>query len=532
MVLSVRVCTSVRRISMQSPPNYRRMILESRVYDVADQTRLQEAPALSRALQNRVLLKREDLQPVFSFKIRGAYNKMANMSKEEKAIGCVCCSAGNHAQGVAISASKLGIYAKIVMPLSTPDIKVDAVRHHGGKFVDIVLHGKSFDDAAAEARRLVEQEKLTSVLPFDDPYVIAGQGTIGMEILQQTSGFGDNLDAIFVCTGGGGMLAGIAAWVKQIRPSVKVIGVEAADAAGMTASLQAGKVVELDHIGLFADGAAVKKVGTETFRVCSEYVDEMVTVSTDEICAAIKAGFNDTRAILEPAGVLSIAGMTQYAKTRGISGCLFVAVTSGANMDFARLRFVSERADSHERLLAIEIDEKPGAFLSLNRRLDAVGVRITEFSYRYDNSEKARVHLSFHSPSADHADAAILELQKDESKSSRGYHVLDLSENELAKVHTRHLAGGRVRGGVENERLYRFEFPDHPRALTSFLEALQTTWNISLFHYRNHGADIGRVLVGFQVSRENSDHFLTFLNQVAYVFHEETDNQMYQEFML
>ncbi|KAG6977425.1 hypothetical protein JG688_00000356 [Phytophthora aleatoria] len=502
------------------------MILESRAYDVAEQTLLQEAPALSHALQNRVLLKREDLQPVFSFKIRGAYNKMASLSDEEKAAGCVCCSAGNHAQGVALSARKLGVRAKIVMPLATPDIKVNAVRHHGKEFVDIVLHGKTFDDAAAEARRLVEEEKLTMILPFDDPYVIAGQGTIGMEILQQTSGSGEKLDAIFVASGGGGMLAGIAAWVKQIRPSVKVIGVEAADAAGMTASLQAGKVVELDHVGLFADGAAVKKVGTETFRVCAEYVDEMVTVSTDEICAAIKAGFNDTRAILEPAGVLSIAGMTQYVKTRGLSGCQFVAVTSGANIDFARLRFVSERADSHERLLAVEIDENPGAFLRLNRRLDAVGVRITEFSYRYANAQKARVHLSFHSPSADHAVAAIRELQEEESP------VLDLSDNELAKVHTRYLAGGRARGDVQNERLYRFEFPDRPRALATFLEALQSSWNISLFHYRNHGADVGRVLVGFQVPEEDHERFQTFLNQLAYVFHEETDNQMYQEFML
>ncbi|KAL3661443.1 hypothetical protein V7S43_013646 [Phytophthora oleae] len=530
-----RAGAAVRCLSTQ-PPNYRRMILESRVYDVAEQTPLQDAPALSHALQNRVLLKREDMQPVFSFKIRGAYNKMASLTAEEKAAGCVCCSAGNHAQGVALSASKLGVRAKIVMPLATPDIKVNAVRHHGGDFVDIVLHGKTFDDAAAEARRLVEEEKLTMILPFDDPYVIAGQGTIGMEILQQTSGSGEKLDAIFVASGGGGMLAGIAAWVKQIRPSVKVIGVEAADAAGMTVSLEAGHVVELDHVGLFADGAAVKKIGAETFRVCADTVDEMVTVSTDEICAAIKAGFNDTRTILEPAGVLSIAGMTQYAKTRGLSGCQFVAVTSGANIDFARLRFVSERADSHERLLAVEIDENPGAFLRLNRRLDAVGVRITEFSYRFADAQKARIHLSFHSPSAEHAAAAIRELQEEESPLgfARGgaYQVLDLSDNELAKVHTRYLAGGRARGDVQNERLYRFEFPDRPRALATFLEAVQSSWNISLFHYRNHGADVGRVLVGFQVPDEDHEHFQSFLNQLAYVFNEETDNEMYQEFML
>ncbi|KAG7398830.1 Threonine dehydratase biosynthetic, chloroplastic [Phytophthora boehmeriae] len=531
-----RLGAAVRRQSTSSsPPNYRRMILESRVYDVAVQTPLQEAPALSHELQNRVLLKREDLQPVFSFKIRGAYNKMASLSSEEKAAGCVCCSAGNHAQGVALSARMLGVKAKVVMPLATPDIKVNAVRHHGGEYVDIVLHGKSFDDAAAEARRLVKEENLTMLLPFDDPYVIAGQGTIGMEILQQSSGSGDKLDAIFVACGGGGMLAGISAWVKQIRPSVKVIGVEAADAAGMTASLEAGKPVELEHVGLFADGAAVKLVGSETYRVCAENVDEMVTVSTDEICAAIKAGFNDTRAILEPAGVLSIAGMTQYAKTRGLSGCQFAAVTSGANIDFARLRFVSERADSHERLLAVEIDETPGAFLRLNRCLDAVGVRITEFSYRYADAQKARVHLSFHSPSAEHAAAAIRELQEEESPMgfARGtYKVLDLSDNELAKVHTRYLAGGRAQGDIQNERLYRFEFPDRPRALATFLESLQREWNISLFHYRNHGADVGRVLVGFQVPTEDHERFQAFLNQLAYVFHEETNNEMYREFML
>ncbi|CEG47205.1 threonine ammonia-biosynthetic [Plasmopara halstedii] len=508
------------------------MILESRVYDVAEETPLQKAPVLTHALQNHVLLKREDLQPVFSFKIRGAYNKMASLSEKERAVGCVCCSAGNHAQGVALSARKLGIRAKVVMPLATPDIKVNAVRQHGQELVDIILFGKTFDDAALEAHRLVEQEKLTLILPFDDPYVIAGQGTIGMEILQQTSGNGEKLDAIFVASGGGGMLAGIAAWVKQIRPSVKVIGVEAADAAGMTKSLQAGKVVELDHVGLFADGAAVKKVGAETFRVCSAYVDEMVTVSTDEICAAIKAGFNDTRAILEPAGVLSIAGMTQYAKTRGLSGCQFVAVTSGANIDFARLRFVSERADSHESLLAVEINESPGAFLRLNHRLDTAGVRITEFSYRYANTQKARVHLSFHSPTADHAEAAIQTLKDEMSFRGDTFQVLDLSNNELAKVHTRYLAGGRARGGVKNERLYRFEFPDRPRALATFLEALQPTWNISLFHYRNHGADVGRVLVGFQVSENDLVRFQTFLDQLAYVFHEETDNNMYQQFML
>uniref|UniRef100_K3XBL6 Threonine dehydratase n=1 Tax=Globisporangium ultimum (strain ATCC 200006 / CBS 805.95 / DAOM BR144) TaxID=431595 RepID=K3XBL6_GLOUD len=509
--------------SDESPPNYRRMVLESRVYDVARQTPLQHAPSLSHELQNRVYFKREDLQPVFSFKIRGSYNKMASLSEEEKRAGTVCCSAGNHAQGVALSARVLQVKATIVMPLATPDIKVQAVRHHGGEFVNIVLHGKSFDEAATEAKRLEKQDNLTMILPFDDPYVIAGQGTIGMEILQQTSG--EQLDAIFVSCGGGGMLAGIAAWVKQIRPGVKVIGVEAADAPGMTVSLAAGKRVELDHVGLFADGTAVKLIGAETFRVCHENVDEMITVSTDEICAAIKRGFNDTRVILEPSGALGIAGITQYAKQKGLTGCTFAVVTSGANIDFARLRFVSERADSNESLMSVQIDETPGAFRNLNHQLDQAGVRITEFSYRYSDAKKALIHMSFHSPTFDNAQAAITQLQ------TAGYDVMDLTQNELAKVHTRHLAGGKSQT-VTNELLYRFEFPDRPGALKIFLDQLEGEWNISLFHYRNHGADVGRVLVGFQVPEQDRDRFQLFLDQLAYQYHDETANDMYKEFML
>ncbi|DAZ98199.1 TPA: hypothetical protein N0F65_005331 [Lagenidium giganteum] len=504
------------------PCNYRRMILESRVYDIARQTPLQHAPALSYELKNRVYFKREDLQPVFSFKIRGAYNKMASLTDEEKAQGVVCCSAGNHAQGVALSAKTLGVRATVVMPLATPEIKVQSVLQHGGDFVNIVLHGKSFDEAAAEAKRLEKQDNMVMILPFDDPYVIAGQGTIGMEVLQQTSG--EQLDAVFVCCGGGGMLAGMAAWIKQIRPSVRVIGVEAADAAGMTASLAAGKRVELPHVGLFADGAAVKLVGEETYRVCAEYVDEMITVTTDEICAAIKSGFNDTRAILEPAGALGIAGVTQYATKKGLTGCTFVAVTSGANIDFARLRFVSERADSNERLISVEIDERPGAFRALHRHLDDAGVRITEFSYRHANDQKALIYMSFRSPSADQASAAIKQL------TTSGYDVLDLSDNELAKVHTRYLAGGRSRT-VTDELLYRFEFTDRPGALRNFLEQVQAQWNISLFHYRNHGADVGRIVVGFQVPQDTRDQFDAFLERVAHVHFEETSNAVYQEFM-
>ncbi|TMW56706.1 hypothetical protein Poli38472_006716 [Pythium oligandrum] len=504
-------------------PNYRRMTLESRVYDVARQTPLQHATALSHVLQNKVYFKREDLQPVFSFKIRGAYNKMASLSEEQKAAGVVCCSAGNHAQGVALSAKKLGVRATIVMPLATPEIKIQSVQQHGGEYATIVLHGKSFDEAAAEAKRIEKQDKRTMILPFDDPYVIAGQGTIGMEILQQTSG--EQLDAIFVCCGGGGMLAGIAAWVKKIRPSVKVIGVEAADAAGMTASLLAGQRVELDHVGLFADGAAVKLIGQETFRICQQHVDEMVTVSTDEICAAIKHSFNDTRVILEPAGALAIAGLTQYAQRRGLTGCTFAAVTSGANIDFARLRFVSERADSRERLLSVQIPERPGSFRSLCHHLDRAGVRLTEFSYRFSDVHKALIYMSFQSPTSDVASATITDLEH------AGYEVMDLTFNELAKVHTRHLAGGKSRT-VTHEVLYRFEFPDRPGALKTFLDQLLGEWNISLFHYRNHGADIGRVLVGFQVPEDESARFQRFLGQLAYLYHDETENDMYKEFMV
>jgi threonine dehydratase len=514
--------------------NYRRMILESRVYDVAHQTPLQLASSLSDELKNKIYFKREDLQPVFSFKIRGAYNKMASLSEVERQAGVVCCSAGNHAQGVALSARKLGIKATIVMPLATPEIKVQSVRQHGGEFANIVLHGKSFDDAAAEAKRFEKEQKMSMILPFDDPYVIAGQGTIGMEILQQTSS--EQVDAIFVCCGGGGMLAGIAAWVKQIRPNVKVIGVEASDAAGMTASLAAGKRVLLDHVGLFADGAAVKLVGEETYRLCAEYVDEMVTVSTDEICAAIKNGFNDTRVLLEPAGALGIAGVTQYAQRKGLTGNTFIAITSGANIDFARLRFVSERADSNETLISVQIDEKPGAFRILLQYFDQIGVRITEFSYRFAKTKDrndALIYMSFHSSSKDQAQKVLTQLI------SNGYNVLDLTQNELAKVHTRHLAGGKTTTKTlekknENEQeefVYRFEFPDCPGALKMFFHQLQPQWNISLFHYRNHGADIGRVLVGFQVLKKEKQKFLQFLNQLGYVYQEETTNTMYKDFL-
>lgn len=531
-----------RRTNTLSASDYCRLILEANVYDVALQTPLHIAPSLSNNLKNTILFKREDLQPVFSFKIRGAYNKMAKLSDLEKANGVVCCSAGNHAQGVALSAKKLEIPATIVMPLATPEIKLEAVKEHGKEFVRIELCGKSFDESAQRAHEIVEEEHKTMILPFDDPLVIAGQGTIGLEVLQQvrmipsdafgreTSGSDRQLDAIFVCCGGGGMLAGIAAWIKQIRPSVRVIGVEAIDAPGMTTSLAAGRRIALPHVGLFADGAAVKLVGEETFRLCQKYVDEMITVSTDEICAAIKATFQDTRVILEPAGALAVAGVTQYVKSRALTGYTFCAITSGANIDFTRLRFVSERADSKETLVSVEIDEAPKALQILHERLQQANVRVTEFSYRYVNPQirpQALVYMSFRASSSTDAKQVISEMVKH-------YKVIDLSTNELAKVHTRYLLGGKAAPPHSELRevLYRFEFSNISDGLSKFLKSLSADWNISLFHYRNYGADIDRVLVGFQVPHFEEKKFCRFLDTIKCVYYEETDNCTYRNFFL
>jgi threonine dehydratase len=500
--------------------NYLGKILNARVYDLARETPLQHAANLSAQLQNRVLLKREDMQPVFSFKIRGAYNKIAQLSREQLAAGIVACSAGNHAQGVALSAVHLGIDAVIIMPTATPAIKVNAVRKLGG---NVVLHGSNYDEAAAEAMRRVAQEGRTLIHPFDDPLVIAGQGTIAMEILKQTTG--KPLHAIFVCCGGGGMLAGIAAYVKRVRPGVLVIGVEAEDAAGMTASIKAGKLTTLDQVGIFADGAAVRTVGTETFRICNELVDDMVTVSNDEICAAIKDGFMDTRSILEPAGALAIAGTKKWVAQSNVKDNTYVALASGANMDFDRLRFVSERADLSETLVSVEIPERPGAFRAMMNIVEPRNV--TEFSYRYcDRKTAASVMMSFQAKGPGDAQSVINALAAD------GCATRDLSGNELAKAHARHLVGGRSKTGeVENELLYRFEFPERPGALSQFLDTLNHGWNVSLFHYRNHGADIGRVLVGVQVPPDEVPQHRAFLDRLGYVYHPETENPVYQQFM-
>ena len=507
--------------SQQHVVGYLSRILNARVYDAAVETELQEAKNLSSHLKNTILLKREDTQPVFSFKIRGAYNKMAHLTKEELSQGVVACSAGNHAQGVAMSALMLNCRAVIVMPLATPSIKVNSVRVHGGPTVEVRLFGNNYDEAAAEAKRLQEEEGMVFVHPFDDPYVIAGQGTIGMEILKEC--VSRPLDAIFVCCGGGGMLAGIAAYVKRVRPTVKVIGVEAEDAAGMTASIETGELVTLDKVGLFADGAAVKRVGDETFRVCNVLVDKMITVDTDEICNAIKLSYNDARVVLEPAGALAVAGLKKYVTENGITGQTMVAITSGANMDFDRLRFVSERADGSERTLACTIPESPGTFRALYNLIWPRNV--TEFSYRYESKGEAHILISFQ---------PVMSIENDfdgviHALKENGFSCYDLTHNELAKVHVRHLAGGR--SDVANERLFRFEFPESPGALQRFLLSLDIDLNVSLFHYRNHGDDFGRVLVGIQVPEQSSNNLQAFLDNLGYRYVEETSNPVYESFL-
>jgi len=511
---------------------YLTKILSSQVYDIAHDSPLTYASILSTLTENQIHFKREDTQPVFSFKIRGAYNKIASLSTDLKGRGVVACSAGNHAQGVAMSAARMGIRATIVMPLATPTIKLKAVQRFGGAGVTVKLHGQNYDEAAAEAKRLVVEQGLTMIHPFDDPYVIAGQGTIGKEIVKSFSG--RRLDAVFCCVGGGGLLAGVAAYVKSVRPDVMVIGVEADDAAGMTQSLIAGKVVTLPYVGLFADGAAVRTVGSETFRICEALVDAMVTVSTDEICAAIKHGFNDTRCVMEPAGALAIAGMLKYARQKQWKDKAMVAVCSGANMDFDRLRFVSERADGSEMMFSVSIPEQPGAFRTMYQVL--YPRVITEFSYRHDGTAVANNMVSVKGPSAVPSEADKQSVMQ--ALRAKGYTVVDLSNNELAKVHLRHMAGGRsfnlTQDGKLRELVYRFEFPEAPGALSKFLDSLNFTnqgWNISLFHYRNHGGDFGRVLVGILLEPDDIGSFHEFLDKLGYANFDETENSTYLQFL-
>ncbi|THF64615.1 threonine ammonia-lyase, biosynthetic [Pseudothauera nasutitermitis] len=500
-------------------PDYLERILNAQVYDVAEPTPLELADNLSARLHNRIHFKREDMQPVFSFKLRGAYNKMAQLSPQALKRGVICASAGNHAQGVALSAQKLGVRAVIVMPTSTPQIKVDAVKARGG---EVVLAGDSYSDAYARALELEKEEKLTFVHPFDDPDVIAGQGTIGMEILRDHA---KPIHAIFCAVGGGGLIAGVAAYVKRLRPETRIIGVEAVDADAMTRSLAAGRRVELEQVGLFADGAAVKLVGTETFRLCQQYVDEMILVDNDAICAAIKDVFEDTRSILEPAGALAVAGAKEYAKRNKLRDKSLVAVCSGANMNFDRLRFVAERAElgeQREAVLAVSIPEKPGSF---RKFIGVLGNRnITEFNYRY--ADAATAHIFVGVTVHNRAEAGRLT----EMLARHELPAVDLTDDEMAKTHVRYMVGGRA-PQVDNELIYRFTFPERPGALMNFLSNLHSDWNISLFHYRNHGADFGRVLVGMQVPPGDRGAFQEFLDRLGYDYIDETANPVYRLFL-
>ena len=500
-------------------PDYLEKILNAQVYDVAIESPLDFAPSLSARIGNRVLLKREDMQPVFSFKLRGAYNKIVKLSPEKQKRGVICASAGNHAQGVALSAAKVGCRAVIVMPTTTPQIKVLAVKARGG---EVVLAGDSYDDAYAHALELEKAEKLTFVHPFDDPEVIAGQGTIGMEILRQHP---QPIHAVFVAIGGGGLAAGVGAYIKRLRPEIKIIGVETFDADAMARSLAAGKRVRLDQVGLFADGTAVKFVGEETFRVCKEVLDEVILVDTDAICAAIKDVFEDTRSILEPSGALAIAGAKAYAAQHKLKEKTLVAVASGANTNFDRLRFVAERAEigeQREAVLAVTLPEKPGAY---KKFLSLIGSRnITEFNYRYNDKRDAHVFVGVQVASRSESLKLVEQLRKHD------YATLDLTDDEMAKGHIRHLVGGHS-PNIENEILYRFEFPERPGALMNFLNRMSAGWNISLFHYRNHGADYGRVLVGMQVPPAEMGEYKEFLKNLGYAHWDETANPAYKLFL-
>ncbi len=500
--------------------DYLKRILTSKVYEIIDETPLDEAPILSERLGNRVLLKREDLQPVFSFKIRGAYNKMANLAPEQLARGVIASSAGNHAQGVAMAAQHLGCHAVIVMPVTTPEVKLDAVRARGA---EVVLHGESYSDCYQRAIELMAERSLTFVHPFDDPDVIAGQGTIGMEILRQHT---EPIHAVFVAIGGGGLIAGVAAYIKALRPDIRIVGVQADDSDAMAQSLEQGARVELDTVGLFADGTAVKLVGEETFRLASAYVDEIIRVDTDQICAAIKDVFTDTRAILEPSGALAVAGSKAYVARTGLVGETLVAVNCGANMNFDRLRFVSERAEigeQREAVFAVTIPETRGSF---RRFIEIIGEgrAVTEFNYRIADAEKAYVFVGLGVSSRIQASEIAV------SFAAAGLDALDLTDDELAKLHLRHLVGGHS-PLARNERLYRFEFPERPGALITFLSSMAPEWNISLFHYRNHGSDVGRVLVGMQVPESDAGAFSAFVEHLGYRFWEETDHPAYRLFL-
>jgi threonine dehydratase len=502
------------------PKSYIKKILNARVYDVAVETPIDEAHQLSERFGNKILLKREDLQPVFSFKLRGAYNKMAGLNEKQRQSGVIAASAGNHAQGIALSAKKLGIKATIVMPRTTPQIKVAAVRSRGAR---VVLHGDTYDEASVYAQQLVKEKGMVYVHPYDDPDVIAGQGTIGMEILRQIS---EPLDAVFVPVGGGGLLAGVAAYIKYVRPEIKVIGVEPEDAACLVAAMAAGRRVTLPQVGIFADGVAVSQIGKETYRVIKQTVDDVITASTDEICAAIKDIFDDTRSIAEPAGALALAGLKKYLHDKNWQNKTVLAIDSGANTNFDRLRYISERTEigeKREAVLSVTIPEEPGSFRHF---CSALGKRsITEFNYRYSDAHDAQIFVGVQiSPTDNDRDELVNGLQK------AGYSVADMTDNEVAKLHIRHMVGGHA-PSVENEQVFRFEFPERPGALLNFLGTLGHRWNISMFHYRNHGAAYGRVLVGLQVPQKERKLVGAFLKKLHYRYWDETDNTAYQQFL-
>ncbi|WP_301297583.1 threonine ammonia-lyase, biosynthetic [Herbaspirillum rubrisubalbicans] len=504
--------------------DYLKKILTARVYDVAQETPLELANTLSQRIDNRIYFKREDMQSVFSFKLRGAYNKMAHLKPEQLKRGVICASAGNHAQGVALAAARLGCRAVIVMPTTTPQLKIDAVKARGG---EVVLFGDSFTDAYEHALTLEKKQKLTFVHPFDDPYVIAGQGTIGMEILRQHP---DPMHAIFVAIGGGGLIAGVASYVKAVRPDIKVIGVQTADSDAMARSLKAGRRVALSDVGLFSDGTAVKLVGEETFRIAKELVDEVIIVDTDAVCTAIKDIFQDTRSIVEPAGALAVAGAKAYverakASKKPIKGESLITIACGANMNFDRLRFVAEMADAgeaREAVFAVTIPEERGSF---RRFCETVGPRnVTEFNYRISDAKAAHVFVGIQVSAADEAGKIARNFEK------AGFGVLDLTHDELAKVHIRHLVGGKSELAGD-ELLYRFEFPERPGALMKFLSSMNPGWNISLFHYRNQGGDVGRILIGLQVPKKEMKELRAFLAQLGYRHWDETKNPLYKLFL-
>jgi len=496
-----------------------RRTLTARVYEVARETPLEPAEQLSARLGNRVLLKREDLQPVFSFKLRGAYNKMAALDAAERARGVIAASAGNHAQGVALAAAKLGVRAVIVMPVTAPQVKVDAVRRFGGDFVEVVLAGDSYSDAQAAAARIEAERGLVFVHPFDDLAVIAGQATVGMELLRQSS---TPLDAVFVPVGGGGLLAGVASCIKTLSPHTKVIGVQADDSDAMARSLETGVRVSLPEVGLFADGTAVKQVGALTFELCRRHVDAMLRVDGDALCAAIRDVYQETRSVPEPSGALALAGLKQYAAAHQLQGATLAAIVSGANMNFERLRFVAERAEAGEQreaLFAVTIPEERGSF---RRFCTALGRHsITEFNYRIGDARQAHIFVGVQTASRDERAALAAAFR------AQGFAVLDLADDELAKLHLRHMVGGRS-PLAQDERLYRFDFPERPGALPDFLARLHPDWNISLFHYRNHGADHGRILVGIQVPADEQAALQRFLATLGYPHCDESDNAAYR----